>query len=262
MRLGTKRLVQFFRYSASASKDVLFIVGCQRSGTTMVTRIFERDPAARVYPEVSQLSSRDLPKHLRLNPLDEVKSEIDRCHAQLVVLKPLVESQNTAELLEYFNGSAVWMYRSYEAVIDSIIRMWGPDHSARDLASIAENRDDWRTEKIPQSARDLVLEFYEPDMDPHIAGALFWYARNSIAVSENLNTNPEVVFCRYEELLENPELEIGRIYGTMGRHFPGTSLVSDVEPRSRPQNDVERLPTELKNQCDALLETLDGFRGK
>lgn len=258
LRLEAKHLYQFARYPSPTKKRPLFIVGCQRSGTTLVTKIFERDLATRVYPEVSKLSSRDVPKYLRLNPFAEVEKEIAAVHADLVVLKPLVESQNTIDMLDYFGGNAIWMYRDYRSVASSIIVKWGLQHPASDLASIVEQKKNWRTEKVPESLRDLVLKFYDPNMDPYVAATLYWYVRNSFAISQQLDRDSRVIFCRYENLVNEPTAEMRRIYRSLDRKFPGESVVSDIETRSTRNPPSFDLPPELEARYEALLEWLDG----
>src|SRR5262245_40086875 len=95
-------LAKFDRHQA---KTVLYILGCQRSGTTLMNEIFERDLNTKVYAEQCKLTSNDVPKRLRLNPLSSVKTVLDQDRAPLVILKPLVESQNIIQLLDYIEGS-------------------------------------------------------------------------------------------------------------------------------------------------------------
>ena len=108
----TPELVAFYVYKTiyqnvilqhNNSKIILFIVGCQRSGTSLMTRIFFRDVRAKVYRESSILSSKD-PFRLRLNPLPLVEKRISRDKAPLIILKPLVESQNIIKLAGLFSG--------------------------------------------------------------------------------------------------------------------------------------------------------------
>jgi hypothetical protein len=105
LRRTGKGVYHLFKYDYSQPKMALFIVGCQRSGTTLMNWIFEGDLNAKVYPEVSKLSSEDPRKQLRLNPLPKVKAVLDKDRAPLIILKPLVESQNTLQLLDYFEDS-------------------------------------------------------------------------------------------------------------------------------------------------------------
>ena len=53
-------------------KTVLFIIGCQRSGTSLMINIFKRDLNTAVYGEFSDLTVSGADR-IRLRPLDEVK---------------------------------------------------------------------------------------------------------------------------------------------------------------------------------------------
>ena len=92
-----KTVYQMFK-SYKKEKDIAFIIGCQRSGTTMIYDIFTKDLDTKTYDEFSKLSSLDRYK-IRLNPLDLVKKEIKKVKPSFLILKPLVESQNILNLL-------------------------------------------------------------------------------------------------------------------------------------------------------------------
>src|SRR5512138_3577372 len=69
-------------------QSILFIVGCQRSGTSMLLNVFDRDLNAKCFGEFSKLSSNDTHGEIRLNSLDLVKKEFSRVKAPLIVAKP------------------------------------------------------------------------------------------------------------------------------------------------------------------------------
>ena len=170
-----KGIYQRIRYATNDSKSILFIAGCQRSGTTLLTNIFDRDLNAKMYPEVSKLTSQDTNRQLRLNPLPSVKSVIENEKAPLIILKPLVESQNILELLEYFEGScSVWIYRNYKDVAASHIQKWGTRNSINDLKAIVDALpDNWRFEKVNSETRNFVRKYYSDDMDPYDAASIY-----------------------------------------------------------------------------------------
>jgi hypothetical protein len=245
--------------SARTGATTLFIVGCQRSGTTMMTRIFEQDLNTKVYAETSRLSSLDHPKRLRLNPLDSVKKIIEQERAPLVILKPLVESQNTPELLECFRGSrAVWLYRHYKDVAASYVKKWGEGHSAKDLRRIIEKRPgDWRAEHIPESVEQIVREHFSEQMDSHDASALYWFVRNSLFFSRRLDANPKVMLCKYEEVVAMPVEALRYIYEFVGQEFPGAQIVGTVHEASVSKGQEIRLSPEIDRLCCELMQQLD-----
>ena len=115
----SKHVYQNIRWRALDRPKVLMIVGCQRSGTTLMARLFDADRDCRVFEEFSSLSSvgKD---GIRLNPLPDVAAVLSRVPAPLVVMKPLVETQRVRTLLNYFpNAKALFMYRRYADVANS-----------------------------------------------------------------------------------------------------------------------------------------------
>lgn len=247
------------RFKGHPPKTILFVVGCQRSGTTLINQIFEKDLNTKVYAEVSSLSSNDIPYRLRLNPLDSVKAALDRDLAPLVILKPLVESQNILQLLTYFEGAkAVWVYRHYKDVAASYVKKWGPHHSINDLRAIlAQQPHDWRCERISADVDQVVRRYFSEDMPPHDASALYWFIRNSFFFDLNLANNPRVFLCSYKKLVLNPVEVMTNIYKFLGCQFPGDRIVSMVHPASVNKGRRVELSPPIEELCQQLLDRFD-----
>ena len=62
-RRVSKHVYQSIRWRALDRPKVLMIVGCQRSGTTLMSRLFDADRDCRVFGEFSALSSRRQGRH-------------------------------------------------------------------------------------------------------------------------------------------------------------------------------------------------------
>jgi len=258
-----KRIRQFFKHPVGMDKTVLFIVGCQRSGTSMIHHLFRLDWDTVTYDEVSPLSCLDPVEGLRLNPLTEVKARILADRAPLVVYKPLVESQNLNILLDLFPvAKAVWMYRDFRAVVLSNLKYFGRDTGHRDLVPIIEgNTSNWRAEKLAESDRDIIRDIYSTDMDPNDAAALFWYARNSLFFSRGFHSDDRVRTCRYGDLVTRPAGVMAEAYGFLGHPYPGDRIVADVFTGSQGRGrDLELSPPVLE-LCEGMLARLDSQKG-
>ncbi|MCB0187535.1 MAG: hypothetical protein KDE31_24875, partial [Caldilineaceae bacterium] len=185
-----------------ANPSILPIFGCQRSGTSLLTRVFFRDLNAKVYRETSALSSSDQEsqrRKLRMNSLDEIKQILGRDRASLIVLKPLVESQRAPEILRCFpNARALWLYRHYKDVAASNLQAFGMDNGINDLRPIVRGESqNWRSEGTSAETREQVSKFFHETMNPYDAAALFWYARNRLFFELALDTNERVRLCQY-----------------------------------------------------------------
>ena len=184
---------------------MLMIVGCQRSGTTLMARLFDADRDCRVFGEYSMLScvGKD---GIRLNPLPDVAAVLSRVPAPLVVMKPLVETQRVRTLLNYFpNAKALFMYRHYSDVASSDLQKFGPRNAIDNIRPIAiGDTHNWRSAGASTAVRERIAQFFSENMNPNDAAALFWFARNQLYYDLELAAHSEVMLCRYEHLVAEP----------------------------------------------------------
>jgi sulfotransferase family protein len=258
-----KRFYHLIR-SRVDQQSILFIVGCQRSGNSMMQDIFDKDLNTKCFHEFSQISSNDSIGGIRLNSLDLVKQEFSKFKAPLIVLKPLVESQNVPELLNFFdNGLALWMFRNYKDVASSNLKLLGVQNGINDLRPIVNHEpNNWRSEKVSEHVRKTILKYFSESMNPFDAAVLFWWARNSIFFDRELGQNPRVVMCSYEDFVLEPETFIRGIYRRLGQPFPTTNITANVHSKSRQKGkdieispQIEQLALEMQDQLEGAYRT-------
>lgn len=255
-----KRIRQYFKYSPGTEKKVLFVVGCQRSGTSMIHHLFRLDWNTVTYDEISPLSLSD-PNRFRMDPLPVVRALIMAQRAPLVVAKPLVESQNTGALLDAFpEAKAIWMFRNYQDVARSNLKFFGEDTGHRDLAPIlAGDGGNWRSEHVDQQTLKVLRRLYKPDLPPHDAAALFWYVRNRLFFARGFSENPRVGLCRYEDLVSDPIGTMKASYGFIDSPYPGDRIIKDVFSHSKGKGRHLDLTPAVKDACRELLECLESL---
>ena len=251
-----------FYQSVLSKKDrqsILFIVGCQRSGNSIMQDVFNKDLNTKCYHEFSEISSNDPIGGIRLNSFESVKKEFSTLKASLIVLKPLVESQNVPELLSYFENSlALWMFRNYKGVALSNIKKFGLQNGINDLRPIVNNEpNNWRSEKVSKHIRETVSKYFSEDMNPYDAAVLFWFARNSIFFDLELDKSPRVMMCSYEDFVLEPEKHVRNIYQRLGQPYPEINLTAEVHSNSRKKGkeielspEIEQLAIEMQNKLE------------
>lgn len=249
-------------FPRTGRKAIVLIVGCQRSGTTMMLELFTDDPRSVTFQEQSSLSS-PAEERLRLQPLPDVKRALERIRAPLLVLKPLVESQRTPELLDGLENSfAIWMYRRAESVAASDLGYFGAESGERNLRLLlSDERPNWRGEFVPESTRSVVSRHYRPGMNPHDAAALFWWARTSLFFDLGLDARPDVRLCSYERLVADPEPTMRAFYEFIGVAYPDRPITSRVHGGATGRGENVVLSPEVQKLCDELLERLDSVAG-
>jgi len=239
-----------------ADKRVLFILGCQRSGTTLMQDVFDADRGAKVFGEFSRITLTGRRPNLRLRPLQEVRAIIAREPARFVIAKPIAETQHALRLLETFPGAKVlFLYRDYAAVAASNLKLFGERNGINNLRPIVTGEtDNWRAEGVPADVRAIVLRHFHEQMKPHDAAALFWYVRNRFFFDLGLSARPDVRPLRYEDLLRDPLGRMQGIYQFVGAPFTprGIGLV-----RPEPERRRIELSADIEALCTGLLERLD-----
>lgn len=193
-------------------KNILFIFGVQRSGTTITIDFLMKLFGVKGYHEFSPLTE-DGDEGLRFLSIDVVKKRINENQEPFVLAKPLVESQKADELLEYFpNSKGIWMYRNYRDVVSSFHKKFGENVGEHHIDLIIRNvSNNWRAERIPNHLRQLAVDFNKKGMTNYDATALYWYIRNMLFFEYEFENIPTLKLLKYEYFMNNYRLVIKKI---------------------------------------------------
>ncbi|MGB0100785.1 MAG: hypothetical protein WBP61_10945 [Nocardioides sp.] len=238
----------------------LFVVGVQRSGTNMVLRGLEQDPAVEVHNE----NDKSAFVRFQLREDAEVRALVHRSRHEIVMFKPLCDSHRTGDLLDAMAGSglpvgkparAVWVYRGVDGRARSAVQKFG-DVNRRVLTTIArgDGRDRWQSQRLSESSLQLIREVDPEQLSPESAAALFWVVRNRLYFEQDLHLRPDVHLVNYERFVVEPEEEATALARFVGvepdfelwahadrRALHGVPLVLDPRVRTA----CEELETEL-----------------
>jgi hypothetical protein len=248
----------------------LFILGSQRSGTTLLVDTLDRDWRVKTFGEFSGVnrsaagrrpwSVRSESRYsIRMKALDEVAAKLERCPYPLVVLKPLVESQKAPAILRMSDRAVcAWVFRHYRDVARSNVKLFTPEVTRFNLEPmVREKSDNWRGELVPEDVRDLIARHYSPDMNPFDGGALFWFARNRLFFDLELASEERVMPLKYEDLVTDPERSLRRLYRHAGIVFPGRGIAEGIHPSSIGLGRELELSAEIERACEQLWSELN-----
>ncbi len=254
-----KRLKQTLRRDSSREQLIVFVVGCQRSGTSMMNKTFERHPEAAVYDEISPLSSGDKIEGLRLNPIPDVKRVFERNPADIIVTKPLVESHRLIHLLDSFpNSKAIWMYRDYRDVVNSNIKRFGAENGFNDLAPIISNEEgNWRNEIVSETTRQIISKYSDEPLSSFDAAALFWYSRNMLFFDQDLQSDRRILLCSYDSFVSSTASATKDIYNFLGLDFSTNILDQRVNAASVKKGNHLELNSRIDSLCQELYKQLE-----
>ena len=222
-------------------------------------KVFDKDLNTKCYGEFSKLSSNDIENGIRLNSFDTIRNNFKTVKAPFIVLKPLVESQNTPELLNFFNNSyALWMFRNFKDVASSNIKHFSLNNGINNLKPIIESKsDNWRSEKVSNHVRETITKYFSCDMNLYDAAVLFWYARNSLFFDLELDKMSRVLMCKYGDLVTQPERIVKTIYKQLGQPYPSYNITNDLHSTSLQKGKSLELSPEIEDLANEMLDRLE-----
>jgi hypothetical protein len=215
-------------------KTPVFILGCQRSGTTICQEVFRRSRDTWVFSEGNRLAMTD---GWRLRPLSDIDELIDRSRKRILIFKPLNDSQRVGEFIDYFPGSrTLWVFRDVLDTVQSAVRKWGPAQRnmmtyigdalrASDSPEAALDRmGEWPScavyaEKLSPATYDRIVDWTAQPISDATGAAILWYARNSLFFDQGLEGHARAMPVRYENLVTDPTNQIARICEFIGVRY-------------------------------------------
>lgn len=245
--------------SLGPPKSVIWIFGCQRSGTTFLERIFRHDLDSVVFGEFSELTIAE--GKTVLSEPHRIRAIVESKNARYAVIRPLFESDRAPELLELFpNSVGVWLFRDWPHVVDSMIRKWGDTFFDISKRVESDTRGVWRLEGQIKAIQQDVRCRNMPDPLAEVY-ALYWLMRNQIPFRTGLINHPKVIFLSYEQLVLAPRVHVDRIMkkaglGGVWKGFRADAFTSSLY---RPVN-IE-VSEETRMKCDKVYQELIELSG-
>ena len=246
-RRATRNLLWRIRNDYSPNARALYILGVQRSGTTMLIDCLERNPEIEVYGEDSAAMV-----DWRLRDNETIRRLIMSSPCKVVTFKPLTDSHRAAELLALSPGSAaIWAFRRFEDRANSAVAKFGTNNQEL-LAALSrgERLDAWQALGLSPGNFDLIRSFDYQAMSAQSAAAVFWYVRNSLFFDQGLDERDDVLPLAYEELVANPGPVLRSLCQFMGCTFRD-SMISEVHEKS-----VGKKPSNIDARVAALCEPM------
>lgn len=216
----------------------VFVVGVQRSGTNMVLRGLEQDPAVETHNE----NDRAAFERFQLRDDERVRAIVHRSRHQVVLFKPLCDSHRAVDLLAAMSAPglpvggparAVWVYRGVDGRARSAVQKFG-DVNRRILTEIArgEGRGRWQSQGLSEATLQLVRQTDPERLSPESAAALFWVVRNRLYFDQGLHLRPDVHLVNYERFVLDPEAEATALARFVGL-VPDYGMWAHADGRAR-----------------------------
>ncbi len=243
----------------------VFLLGTQRSGTTLLTDILSRAPLCRAYHEGNSAVMLDM----RLRDHPAVEKVIRGECRPVQVFKPINDSQYASELLDdYQNPKLIWIYRDYNDVVNSALVKWA--HWQRQIVIwVCEHYDDLRKpedepfkwyaiyrERMSAETHQAVSACVGDGITDAEGAALLWYMRNKLYFDQALSDDDRCLVVKYEDMVSTPEVHIARVFDFIGFSFK-KDYIRDVRTTSISRKQAPALGESVRRLCDGLQRELD-----
>lgn len=240
----------FNDYSPNARP--VFILGAQRSGTTILIKCLNRSRELEVHGEGSAAAMRDW----RIRDFDTIRNLITRCRHRGIVFKPLTDSHMAKDFLSLApNAVAIWMFRNAADRANSSVARFGPTNLEHLSAFVRGDKlDTWQAQGLSEASMALLRRFDYSDMSPHSASALFWYIRNALYFEQRLDEDARVMPLAYEDLVTEPQNVMRGVAAFTGCSF-GPELHSSIHSNSLRRSESKLAP-EVETLCDEMYRKL------
>jgi hypothetical protein len=239
-------------------KVPLFILGSQRSGTTMIADVFAKSRDCEVF--LGDKRNLVFQGASRLVPMEALEKLVSRTRKRVAVFKPNNDLQQANRFLDFDpNARLIWVYRDYRDAINSSIKRWDTAH--RDIMlGICQGR----TLHAGQAAiaegisNDLlaVLRSLRPDnLTREDGAALLWYVRNSLYFDLHLDRSDRVLLVNYEDSVSAPLEHFARMFQFAGVQFK-RRYVQGVFRSSIGKQHQPALGEDVESLCQSMMTSL------
>ncbi|MEM9341983.1 MAG: hypothetical protein AAGA87_02960 [Pseudomonadota bacterium] len=237
----------------------LLILGCQRSGTTHLERLFRADMRSVIFSEFSDLSFD--PGSVVWVDLSDVQRRLARAPGRYVVVRSLFASHRAVEILDSLRSlRVIWMIRPAAEVVASMISKWGDRFEAISRRVETDDAGDWdlaslwgdvhnEAQRLSTAERGTLP--YQRDVY-----ALYWHARNRTFFDLGLESDSRVRVLSYQTLLDDPMRVMADLRQDIGVSDTSLRFPLRTQRRTPKAAAPDLLSPMIRETCDALYARL------
>ncbi len=249
-RLAAK-IGKTFRQTFSAPVETMpvFILGIQRSGTTMLMFAFHLHPEIAVYDE-SRKSKAFLDFQLR--GMETTEKLIKTSPFPVACFKPLADSHRATQLLQRFPSARfIWALREYSDVANSFLKKF--PHATRAIRLVCSGQEGggWFQEGVSEETGRILHNLPWQNFSDYDFACLVWWTRNRLFFEQDLDKEKRVLLLRYEKLVTAPRESLPEVTKFIGVPFC-RQMTRYIHARSVSRHSPPKLNPSVQKLCDEL----------
>lgn len=219
-----------------------FIVGCGRSGTSMLlyhlSKTWQVEPYNEDHPAAFV--------NYRLRDTETIAELVGSSRAPLTLFKPILSTTMTCRLLGIFPDSRfLFVFRHFDDVLRSSLKKFGTENRLGHVRSWMEDDfSEFGSAPPPEATRLYLRELWHPDASAETGAALYWLFYNRLFFDLGLDEHDRLLLVQYERIVQSPSRSMTAIAEFLGirfapsmpegifassvRHVPASSINSEV----------------------------------
>jgi hypothetical protein len=247
-----RQLKQHWHNGGQPSRPA-FLLGCGRSGTSMLVLQLGRSWQIDVYNESNPAAF----DHWRLHPLPVIREIVSRSHAPLTLFKPILDTYRARLLLEQFpEAKILFAFRHYDDVVNSSLKKFGVNDRIDHVnAWVNDDFAEFADLLPPADSQELVRSLWRPGLSPEAGAALYWLFQNHLFFDLGLATDERARLVCYESVVNNPVDELASVCDFLEVRFE-LAMAADIFASSVQRASAPSIDAELRRACDAMWQRL------
>jgi hypothetical protein len=221
--------------SLEGAMEKFFVVGCPRSGTTMVQQALNRHSQIVVPPETKFFFSFfGHPKKRQARHIGRINADLD-----IQLPRPMKQVASISEGQAYYEDMARQYVKRHVAKNVVHFGEKTPEHTGL-LPSIRRLYPDAKILVLYRDGRDVASSLTRmPWMSPNLyVNFIVWLYYHSILQEERRSRCPNLYFARYEDVVADPEKEFKAILHFLGADYEPAVAAGHGNREGVPQREM------------------------
>lgn len=229
-----------------------FVVGCGRSGTTMLLRQLGESKHVEIWNE----DHPDVFEKWRLRDMQCIDAAMRKSWAPVCLFKPILNTHQTRQLLTRFaEGRIVFCFRHVDDVANSSLRKFGENHHLKTMERWLENDFAEFHQARSVITEEFVRARYSTSLSPASASALVWLFYNRLWFDLQLESEERAALVEYEELVRNPDRYFRNLSNFLGVPFD-QAMISGIVQTSIKKNRTPDISAQIRADCEEVFDRL------